>query len=99
MGGLDGPPLAVAVAEAGGLGMLPASGLPPALLTDLLDRLQSETSRPVGTNFIVPFLEDRESVAVAAAGSVLVEFFYGEPDGDLVDMVHAGGALACWQIG
>jgi nitronate monooxygenase len=29
----------------------------------------------------------------------VVEFFYGEPDAALVDAVHAGGALAFWQVG
>ncbi len=29
----------------------------------------------------------------------MVEFFYGEPDPRLIDMVHAGGALAAWQLG
>jgi nitronate monooxygenase len=28
-----------------------------------------------------------------------VEFFYGAPDRALVDLVHAGGALAFWQVG
>ena len=99
MGGLDGVPLAAAVAEAGGLGMLPASGLPTPLLAEVLDRLKERTSRPVGANYIVPFLEDRECVAVAAARCALVEFFYGEPEAELVDLVHAGGALAGWQVG
>ena len=99
MGGLDGVPLASSVAEAGGLGMLPASGLPPVLLADLLDRVQRQTSRPVGTNFLVPFLDDPECVMVAAMKSALVEFFYGEPDRGLVERVHAAGALAGWQVG
>ena len=28
-----------------------------------------------------------------------MEFFYGDPERALVDAVHAGGALACWQVG
>jgi nitronate monooxygenase len=47
----------------------------------------------------VPFLDDRACVTIAARQATLVEFFYGEPDGGLVDLVHAGGALACWQVG
>jgi nitronate monooxygenase len=99
MGGLDGLPLALAVTEAGGLGMLPASGLPPALLAELLERLQRQTSRAIGTNFLVPVLDDPACVAIAAARSPLVEFFDGDPDRGLVDLVHAGGALAGWQVG
>jgi NAD(P)H-dependent flavin oxidoreductase YrpB (nitropropane dioxygenase family) len=29
----------------------------------------------------------------------VVEFFFGVPDPFLVDLVHKGGALACWQVG
>jgi nitronate monooxygenase len=46
----------------------------------------------------VPFL-DRECVEVAAARVRVVEFFYGAPDAELVGRVHAGGALAAWQVG
>ena len=42
---------------------------------------------------------DPEAVAVAATRARVVEFFYAEPDATLVDIVHAGGAIACWQIG
>src|SRR5204863_4315258 len=48
--------------------------------------------------FLVPFL-DRDAVAVAAARSRLVEFFWGEPDRALVESAHAGGARAAWQVG
>jgi NAD(P)H-dependent flavin oxidoreductase YrpB (nitropropane dioxygenase family) len=48
--------------------------------------------------FLVPFL-DLEGVEVAAREARVVEFFYGDPDPDLVRRVHAGSALACWQVG
>jgi len=47
---------------------------------------------------LIPFL-DRECVTVAARKSRLVEFFYGEPDPELVQHVHDLGALASWQVG
>ena len=50
-------------------------------------------------NFLVPFLLDRDVVEVAAARAPLVDFFWGEPDPSLVELVHAGGALASWQVG
>jgi hypothetical protein len=79
--------------------MLSAAGLPASLLAELLDRLKGQTARPVGVTFLMPFLEDRQCVAVAARRAALVEFFYGDPDAGLVDLVHAEGALACWQGG
>lgn len=98
MGGIATPPLAFAVAEAGGLGMLGAAMVPPRVLAGMLEDLARRTAGAFGVSFLMPFL-DRDAVAVAATGSRLVEFFYAEPDPTLVDTVHAGGALACWQVG
>ena len=52
----------------------------------------------MGVNFLVPFL-DRSALEVAAARSPLVEFFWGEPDATLVQLVHTNGARAAWQVG
>jgi nitronate monooxygenase len=98
MGGFTSPELPVAVAEAGGLGMIGAVMVPADALSELLDAIAAQTDKPVGVNFLMPFL-DREAVEVAAAKAPLVEFFYDEPDRSLVDAVHAGGALAAWQVG
>jgi nitronate monooxygenase len=65
---------------------------------DTIDNLKELTSQPFGVNFLMPFL-DRDCVKVAASKSKLVEFFYGDPDPSLIEIVHDGGALACWQIG
>jgi NAD(P)H-dependent flavin oxidoreductase YrpB (nitropropane dioxygenase family) len=40
-----------------------------------------------------------DSVAAAAERAPVVDFFYADPDSALVDIVHAAGALASWQIG
>jgi NAD(P)H-dependent flavin oxidoreductase YrpB (nitropropane dioxygenase family) len=98
MGGIATPPLALAVADAGGLGMLGGATVPAPILAEMLDALGARTRGVFGVNFLMPFL-DRDAVAVAATRARVVEFFYGEPDEALVDAVHAGGALACWQVG
>jgi NAD(P)H-dependent flavin oxidoreductase YrpB (nitropropane dioxygenase family) len=36
---------------------------------------------------------------MAARRARVVDFFWGDPDPDLVEQVHAEGALASWQIG
>src|SRR5207248_11786187 len=46
----------------------------------------------------MPFL-DLEAVALAAEKSRVVEFFYGDPDAELVEVVHNMVALASWQVG
>jgi nitronate monooxygenase len=85
MGGVGTTELAAAVAAAGGLGMVPSRVAPPA--------------GACGVNFLMPFNPTTEDVAEAAATARVVEFFYGDPRADLVDAVHAGGALAGWQVG
>jgi NAD(P)H-dependent flavin oxidoreductase YrpB (nitropropane dioxygenase family) len=95
------PALAAEVASAGGLGMIGAPLLTPdemaACVADLAERTAG-ASGAFGVNFLMPFL-DRDCVAVAARTARVVEFFYGEPERALVDAVHAGGALASWQVG
>ncbi|HVA42292.1 MAG TPA: nitronate monooxygenase [Acidimicrobiales bacterium] len=95
MGGLASSDLAVAVARAGGLGMLSGAGGARALAAQL-DTVPAGLA--VGVNFLVPFL-DRPAVEDAAARSPYVEFFWGSPDAGLVASVHEGGALAGWQVG
>jgi len=98
MGGVAMPPLVLAVAEAGGLGMLGGVMLPPPVLAGMLDDLAARTRGAFGVSFLMPFL-DRDAVPIAATRARVVEFFYGEPEAALVDAVHAGGALASWQVG
>jgi nitronate monooxygenase len=86
MGGVGTIELAAAVSDAGGLGMV-------------RDRAYRPPSGVCGTSFLMPFLPDLERVGEAAGGSAIVEFFYGDPRTELVEAVHAGGALAGWQIG
>jgi len=99
MGGATTPQLAAAVSSAGGLGMLQHGG--PTPLADRIAQLEQAQAGPFGVNFLMPFL-DRNSpsdVELAAGRARLVEFFYDTPDPGLVSLVHAGGALAGWQVG
>jgi NAD(P)H-dependent flavin oxidoreductase YrpB (nitropropane dioxygenase family) len=98
MPGIATVELAAAVTNAGGLGMIGTPLLPASVLADQLDALASAASGPFGAGFLVPFL-DEACVEIAASRTRVTEFFYGEPDRRLVERVHAGGALACWQVG
>lgn len=89
MGVIGTRALAVAVADAGALGMMPA---------DALAHDDAPVPPAVGVNFLMPFL-DLALVERAATHARVVEFFYDEPDAALVDIVHTGGALAAWQVG
>ncbi len=92
-GGISDAALASAVCDAGGLGMLGAAGFTP--VAELCDAMED---RVFGVNFLMPFV-DAEAVRVAASRARVVEFFYGDPDEELVSLVHDGGALAAWQVG
>src|SRR5512132_3367730 len=96
-GPIGSPALAAAVSEAGGLGMIPN----PASEAQVNDRLESAralTKRPIGVSFLIPFV-DREAVKAAAAKAEVVEFFYGDPDLELVGLARANGAIVGWQTG
>ena len=93
MGGIATPDLAIAVARAGGLGMLSAG----PHLPELLDAVPFGAA--VGVNFLAPGTEDVPALEAAAARSPFVECFWGEPDSKIVEIIHAGGARAGWQVG
>jgi nitronate monooxygenase len=78
--------------------MLGGARVSASALGALLDDVRHRTAGPVGVNFLMPFL-DRAAVELAATKARVVEFFYGQPDATLVELVHASGALACWQVG
>lgn len=96
MGWVAGPELCAAVTNAGGLGMTALPMLGASDLEAVLRRIRSSCDGPFGVNFLVPFL-DVEAVETAARLAPVVEFFYGEPDGDLVE--RARPALVVWQVG
>ena len=98
MGGTATPDLAVAVADAGALGMLGMLSAAPDEVADVLDVMATRTSGAFGINFLMPFL-DLAAVTAAASRARVVEFFYGDPDPALVELAHAGGALVSWQVG
>ena len=98
MGGSATVDLAVAVARAGGLGMLSGVG-GAAALSSLLAALPDDLGGgAVGVNFLVPFL-DPAAIDVAAGRARVVEAFWGEPDAGLVGRIHGSGSLAAWQVG
>ena len=88
--------LPLAVAAAGGHGMYPGLGLPPALLAPVLDALARGTDA-FGVNFIVPLM-DPDSLRLAAERAPYVDFFLADPDAALVDLVHEGGGVCGWQV-
>jgi len=95
VGGAASARLAVAVADAGALGML-SGAIGAAALAKELDEVPFEAS--IGVNFLVPFI-DPAAIELAAARVRYVEFFWGAPDKERVAQLHEAGVLAGWQVG
>jgi nitronate monooxygenase len=98
MGSVSTAALAVAVAEAGGVGSIGMLGMSPAQVDKLLGGIAARTSGVLAANFLTSDI-DPEAVAAAAARVRIVDFFWTDPDPALVEVAHRGGALACWQVG
>jgi nitronate monooxygenase len=95
MGGVSATPrLALAVSAAGAHAMYPALALPPAALAPSLEAL-SEAA--FGVNFLVPMM-DPGSLELAAERAPYVDFFLEDAGPELVERVHAGGAVCGWQV-
>jgi nitronate monooxygenase len=103
------PELVAAVSNAGGMGVLGASGLAPDLIRREIDRVRELTEEPFGVNVIIA--EDgwattdedkaflREEVgAAAAAGVTAVVLFWGDPR-PYVQQTHEHGVKLLIQVG
>lgn len=98
MGVVSGVRLAAAVAEAGAIGTVCGTGLRAERLADLLSDLGRRPPGAVAVNFAGE-QPDPDAVALAAGSARLLDFFWADPRADLVEAVHAAGALASWQVG
>jgi nitronate monooxygenase len=98
MGSVSTPALAVTVADAGGVGSITALGLPAAELDKILAAMAAQTTGVLAANFLTEDI-DRDAVTAAAARVRIVDFFWADPDPELVELAHRNGALACWQVG
>jgi NAD(P)H-dependent flavin oxidoreductase YrpB (nitropropane dioxygenase family) len=98
MGSILSPELTAAVSNAGALGQITFSGLELKDAEQRLEKVASLTSKPFGVNILIPYL-NRPILEASARKARVVDFFWGDPDPELVRLVHGGGALASWQVG
>lgn len=103
MSQLANPLLAAAVANAGGLGQVSIAVKPdPAWIARTLDETREHTKGSIGANVLGPDAADpldRACIAAAASRVRVMDYFWADPDPELVELAHAGGALASWQVG
>lgn len=99
------PPLAAAVANAGGIGMLGAAPEQAPGVLSLIRATQALTDRPFGVNFIVddtafgPMTTDAHVSVCVEAGVKLVTFHWNPPLAQWVDTLHGAGAKVWFQTG
>jgi nitronate monooxygenase len=98
MGLVSSPDLAVAVADAGGVGTIAAFGMPAEALAGRLDAMDERTHGVLSANFLTEDV-DEQAVVAAAERVRLIDFFWLDPRPRLVELVHRAGALAGWQVG
>src|SRR5215218_8832115 len=78
MGAVSTPPLATAVAEAGGVGSITALGMPVEFLDHLLADMATRTRGVLAVNFLTGEL-DRDALAVAASRARGIDFSSVDP--------------------
>jgi len=99
------PELAVAVSNAGGLGVYGAAPEPPPVVDARLSAIASQTSAPFGVDFIIASgplgdFTTQEHVDVAAGHRVpVVVFHFDLPLQSWVDQLHAAGSRVWVQAG
>ena len=98
MGPVSSPALALAVAAAGGLGTIPAFGVPAQKLEPLLADLSARAAGVLAANFLTASIAP-DAVQAAASHVRIVDFFWSDPDPALVSLAHDAGALVSWQVG
>jgi nitronate monooxygenase len=95
-GPIGTPELAAAVSRAGGLGMIPNPA--PDEVEAWVAAARRLTTGPIGVGFLVPFVA-REAVETSGRVAQAVEFFYGDPDRQVIGLAKRGGAVVGWQCG
>jgi nitronate monooxygenase len=93
-----GPPLAVAVSRAGGLGTLGASWTEPAVLREQIRSIVRAVDRPFCVNLVLEFDQEERLEVVVEERAPWVSFSFGVR-ADLVARAHAGGARVLVQVG
>jgi nitronate monooxygenase len=94
MSGTATPPLAAAVANAGGLGMIGVGRQHIGVIEGYLDELAALTTAPIGATCIAHFVQP-DVVELVASRLPILEFFYEWPDSARVPV----GVVCGWQVG
>ena len=97
----DSPSLAIAVSEAGGLGIVPITWTESGVLERTIAAIRERTRRPFGANVVIPLMGETQQANLdlaLEAGVPVISTFYGDP-APLIRRIHDAGALAMHTVG
>jgi nitronate monooxygenase len=99
MGFVTTPELVAAVSNAGGMGTLGASLVPPNRLRELLRMTRSMTTRPFGVNLITQFTQEAQLDVCIEERVPVVSFFWNDPPRAFIARLLSGGVKVWMQVG
>jgi nitronate monooxygenase len=92
------PEVVAAISNAGGCGVLGASGFSVPYLRELIARVRTLTTKPFGVNLVLEDIEPGPIEACLEERVPLLVFFWGDP-GPYVGPAHAHGVKVAIQVG
>jgi nitronate monooxygenase len=92
------PDVVAAISNAGGCGVLGASGFSVPYLRQLIRRVRALTAKPFGVNLVLEDIEPGPIEACLEEGIPLLVFFWGDP-APYVGPAHARGVRVAIQVG
>lgn len=93
MAGVAGPALVSAVAEAGGLSVLPLWLLPPPLVAPVIAQVRALTDRPFAGNFRADLVQLDVIATALDAGMSFVHLFWGDPEASMAPVRRANAPM------
>lgn len=95
-----GPPLAIAVCRAGGIGSLGVGLMPPpAFLAALASIREAVGQSAFNANLLTPFVNDEVLAAISDAAPPIVSFHWGHPQRRWIDRLLSAGCSVWEQVG
>ncbi|MDP3706303.1 MAG: nitronate monooxygenase [Legionellaceae bacterium] len=98
MGGATTPRLASAVANYGGLGMLPLGAWPMEKCEKLIDETSALTDQAIGVNLVLEWDQHERLEMSLKKGIKIIWFFWGDPS-PFVEKIHAQGGKVILTVG
>ena len=93
------PPLAVAIAKAGGVGALGVGKLPPPAVGEAVAAIRSQTDGVLNVNFITIFTTEDHIALCEELRPPVVSFHWGHPPLEWIRRLRAAGISVWEQVG